>query len=181
MRLTPTTRLIAVSVLLLAATAVVWWGVGFPLGSALLGGAASAWRSAFGYGPVALMRLFALAIAVPVTIAVVASASPQARWMAIAALAFGAVLLYGDRSRGDVVAVVLLVLAAAAMSETSGKQQYASAAAVALVVAFAALSDLALPPGQLALAIVVRAAFFYVPLLVGPALLERYAQKRLAR
>ncbi len=180
MRLTPTTRVIAVSVLLLAVTALVWWGVGFPLGSALLDGH-SAWRNAFGYGPVGLMRLFALAIAVPVTIAVVASASPQARWMAIAALAFGAVLLYGDRSRGDIVAIVLLVLAAAAMSETSGTHQLVSAAAVAIVIAFAALSDLALPPPRLALAILVRAAFFYLPLLVGPALLERYAIRRVAR
>jgi hypothetical protein len=180
MRLTPTTRVIAVSVLLLAATAIVWWGVGFPLGSALLDGHSS-WRSAFGYGAVGLMRLFALAIAVPVTIAVVASASPQARWMAIAALAFGAVLLYGDRSRGDMIAVVLLVLAAAAMSETSGTHQLVSASAIALVIAFAALSDLSLPPPRLALAILVRAAFFYLPLLVLPALLERHAIRRLAK
>lgn len=180
MRLTPTTRVIAVSVLLLVATAAIWWGVGFPLGSALLDGA-SQWRSAFGYGPVGLMRLFALAIAVPVTIAVVGSSSPQARWLAIAALAFGSVLLYGDMSRGDIVAVVLLVLAAAAMAETSGTQQLVSAAAIALVIAFAALSDLPLATPQRALAIAVRAAFFYVPLLVGPALLERYALRRLAR
>lgn len=180
MRLTPTTRLIAVSVLLLAATALIWWGVGFPIGSALLDGA-SQWRTAFGYGPVGLMRLFALAIAVPVTIAVVASSSAQVRWLAIAALAFGAVLLYGDRSRGDIIGVVLLVLAAAAMAETSGTQQLVSAGAIALVIAFAALSDLTLPSPQMALAIVVRAAFFYVPLLVGPALLERYALKRVAK
>ncbi len=180
MRLTPTTRVIAVSVLLLVATAILWWGVGFHVGSALLDGA-SAWRGAFGYGPVGLMRLFALAIAVPVTIAVVGSASAQARWMAIAALAFGTVLLYGDKSRGDVVAVVLLVLAAAAMAETSGRQQLLSAAAVALVIAFAALSDLSLSTPQLVLAILVRAIFFYVPLLVGPALLERHALRRLAR
>ncbi len=180
MRLTPTTRVIAVSVLLLVATAILWWGVGFHVGSALLDGA-SAWRGAFGYGPVGLMRLFALAIAVPVTIAVVGSASAQARWMAIAALAFGTVLLYGDKSRGDVVAVVLLVLAAAAMAETSGRQQLLSAAAVALVIAFAALSDLSLSTPQLVLAILVRAAFFYVPLLVGPALLERHALRRVAR
>ncbi len=180
MRLTPITRVIAVSVLLLAATGLVWWGVGFPLGSALLGGA-GAWRSAFGYGPAGLMRLFALAIAVPVTIAVVASASTQARWMAIAALALGAVLLHGDRSRGDVIAVVLLVIAAAAMVETSGTHQLVSAAAVAVVIAFAALADLPLPTPQLVLAMVVRAAFFYLPLLVGPALLERYALKRVTR
>ncbi len=180
MRLTPTTRVIAVSVLLLFATALIWWGVGFPIGSALLRDH-SAWRSQFGYGSVGLMRLFALAIAVPVTIAVVSSSSAQARWMAIAALALGAVLLYGDRSRGDMIAVVLLVIAAAAMAETSGTHQLVSAAVVAFVIAFAALADLSLPPPQLVVAIIVRAAFFYVPLLVGPALLERYALKRVAR
>ena len=52
---------------------------------------------------------------------------------------------------------------------------------VAIVIAFAALSDLALPPPRLVLAILVRAAFFYLPLLVGPALLERYAIRRVAR
>ncbi len=180
MRLTATTRVIAVSVLLLAVTALIWWGVGFPLGSALLDGH-SAWRSAFGYGPVGLMRLFALAIAVPVTIAVVASASSQARWMAIVALAFGAVLLSGDRSRGDVIAVVLLVLAAASTAETSGTHQLVSAALIALVIAFAALSDLSLTTPRLVVAIVVRAAFFYLPLLVGPALLERHALRRIAK
>jgi hypothetical protein len=180
MRLTPTTRVIAVAVLLLVVTALLWWGVGFQVGSALLDGS-SAWRSAFGYGPVGLMRLFALAIAVVVTIAVVGSASPQARWMAIAALAFGAVLLSGERGRGDVVAVVLLVLAAAAMAETIGTHQLVSAAAVAVVISFAALSDLSLTTPQLVLAVLVRAVFFYVPLLVGPALLDRHALRRVTK
>ena len=112
MRFTPTTRLVAVAVLLLVGTAVIWWFVGFPIGNALLDGA-SAWRSSFGYGPLGLMRLFALALVVPVTMAIVTSASPQTRWLAIAAVAFGAVMLYGDKSRGDIVGVVLFVLATA--------------------------------------------------------------------
>jgi hypothetical protein len=180
MRFTPTTRLIAVAVLLALATAAVWWGVGFHLGSALLDGA-SAWRSSFGYGPLGLMRLFALAITVPVTIAVVTSVSPQTRWIAIAALAFGAVLLYGDRSRGDIVAVVVFVLAAAAMSETAGRQQAVAAVVTAVVIAFAALADLSLSTPQKVLAVLVRAVFFYAPLLLGPTYLERYALKRVAR
>jgi hypothetical protein len=180
MRFTPTTRLISVSVLLLAATAVIWWGLGFHLGSALLDGA-SAWRSSFGYGPLGLMRLFALAITVPVTIAVATSASQQTRWLALAALAFGAVLLYGDRSRGDIVAVVLFVLGAAAMAETGGRQQLVAALGTALVVAFAALADLSLGTPQKAVAVVVRALFFYAPLLLGPTYLERYALARVGR
>ncbi|HET8541629.1 MAG TPA: hypothetical protein VFL83_17255 [Anaeromyxobacter sp.] len=180
MRLTPTTRLIAVAVLLLVATGIIWWGVGFHIGSALLDGA-SAWRSSFGYGPLGVTRLFALALTVPVTIAVVTSASQQTRWFAIAALAFGAVLLYGDRSRGDMIAVVVLVLGAAATSEASGRQQVLAAIATALVIAFAAVSDLSLATPQKVLAAIVRALFFYVPLLLGPSVLERYALRRVAR
>lgn len=178
MKLTQTTRLIAVAVLILVGTAIIWWGVGFHLGSAIV--EHSSWR-AFGYGPVGLMRLFALAIIVPVTIAVVTSASPQARWLAVAAIALGAVLLYGDRSRGDVVAVVLVVLAAAAMSETSGTQQIVAAVVTAVVISFAALSDVDMPAAQKGLAILVRAVFFYTPLLLGPTYVERYALKRVAK
>jgi len=46
---------------------------------------------------------------------------------------------------------------------------------------FAALADLALDGPQKAVAVVVRAAFFYAPLLLGPPWLERYALKRIAR
>jgi hypothetical protein len=180
MRFTPTTRLIALAVLLLVATAIVWWGIGFPVGSALLDGAA-AWRKSFAYGPIGLMRLFALALVVPVTMAVATSVSPQVRWLALAALALGAVLLYGDLGRGDVVAVVLLVFAAAAMSESSGTQQIVAAAAIAVVISFAALADLPVSTPQKILAVLVRAAFFYAPLLLGPTYLERWALKRVAK
>jgi hypothetical protein len=179
MRFTQTARLMAIAVLLLVATAIVWWGVGFRLGALLLDNA-SAWRT-FGYGPLALVRLFALAIIVPITIAVVTTASPQARWIALAAVAVGAVLIYGDRNRSDVVGVVLFVLAAAAVSEAGGTQQIATALITAVVVSFAFLADLPLPTAQKALAILVRALFFYTPLLLGPTYVERYALKRVAK
>jgi hypothetical protein len=180
MRLTPTTRLIALAVLLLVATGVVWWGVGFHLGSALLD-RAFAWRASFGYGPLGLIRLFALAIVVVVTLATAASVPAQFRWLTLVALALGAVLLYGDRSRGDVVAVVLLVFGTAAMSESSGGQHHVGAFAIAVVIAFAALADVALGTPQKIIAVLVRAAFFYAPLLLAPPYLERYALKRVAR
>jgi hypothetical protein len=180
MRLTPTTRLIALAVLLLVATGIIWWGVGFHLGSALLDGA-SAWRSSFAYGPIGVMRLFALAIVALVTVAVVTTASQQTRWLAIAALAFGAVLLYGDRSRGDIIAVVMFVLGAVAVSETAGRQQVVVAVAAAIVIAFAGLSDRSFATPQKVLAVVVRAIFFYTPLLLGPTYLERYALPRTTR
>ncbi len=179
MRFTQTARLIAIAVLLLVATAVIWWGIGFRLGEVLLDNA-SAWRT-FEYGAMPLVRLFALAIIVPVTIAVVGSASPQGRWIALAAVAIGAVLLYGDRDRSDVVSVVLFVLAAAAVSEASGTQQIATAVITAVVVSFAALADLSVPTAQKAFAILVRAVFFYTPLLLGPTYVDRYALKRVSK
>jgi len=179
-RFTPTTRLVAVAVVLAAATGLLWWFVGFPLGKALLDGA-PIWAKSFGYGNLGLMRLLALAITVPFTAAVVTSVSPQTRWLAIAAVAFGAVLLYGDRSRGDIVAVVLFVLAAAAMAETGGVQQAVAAVAISLVVAFAALSDLTLGTSQKIFAVVLRAVLFYAPLLLGPTYLERHVLKRISK
>jgi hypothetical protein len=180
MRLTPTARVLFLSVLLLAATALLWWGVGFRLGAGLLDDP-GAWRRSFGYGPVALMRLFALALAIPVAIAVAASASAQGRWLSLAAIAFGAVLLYGDRTTGDVLAVVLLVFAAAAVAEAGGALQIVLAFAAAVLVAFAAVWDLGVGTSERMVAVVVRAAFFYAPLLLGPSLLERHALKRLVK
>jgi hypothetical protein len=180
MRFTQTSRLILLAVLLLAGTAALWWGVGFPVGSALLDGS-NVWARTFGFGPIGVLRLFALALVAPVTIAVLATASAQTRWLALAALAGGAVLLYGDQSRGDILAVVLFVFAVAAVSESSGNHQIVAAVAVALVVAFASLADVPLQTSQKVLAILVRAVFFYVPLLLGPAYLERYALGRVAK
>ncbi len=179
MRFTQTARLMAVAVLLMVATAAIWWGIGFRLGEVLLDNA-SAWHR-FEYGAFPLMRLLALAIAVPFTIAVVGSASPQARWIALGAVAVGAVLVYGEGDRSDVVGVVLFVFAAAAVSEASGSQQIVTALVAALVVSFASLADLPVQTAQKAFAMIVRAVFFYAPLLLGPAYVERYALKRIAR
>lgn len=180
MRLTPTTRLVAVAVLLTATTAIVWWAVGFPIGSALLD-SAPAWRKAYAYSPAGLVRLLALAITVPFTAAVVGSATPQSRWLALAGVAFGAVILYGDRSSGDMVAVVLLVLGAAAMTETSGTAQIVVALAISVLIVFAALSDIGVGTFPRILATLIRAVFFYAPLLLGPVYLERYVLKRIAK
>ncbi len=55
MRFTQTSRLIAVAVLLVVATAIAWWGVGYHLGAALVNDA-SAWHY-FSYGASGLVRL----------------------------------------------------------------------------------------------------------------------------
>jgi hypothetical protein len=180
MRLTPTARLLVVAVLLLVATALLWWLVGFPIGNALLGDAA-AFRRAFGYGPLGFLRLFALAVALPFSLAAVGAAAAPSRWLVLTAMAFGAVLLHGDTSTADALAVALLVLVAAAVSESGGTSQIVVAAVGALVVAVAALWDLPLGTPQRVLALVVRALFYYVPLLLGPALLERHVLRRIAK
>ncbi len=179
MKFTQTTRLIAVAVLIFVVTAVIWWVVGFHVGAALLDNA-GAWRS-FGYGQLGLMRLLALAIIVTVTIAVVTSVSPQTRWLAIAAVALGATMLYGDKSRGDIVAVVLLVLAAAAMTEAGGVQQIVTALVLAILISLAALADLEVSTPHKIIAILVRAFLFYTPLLLGPTYMDKYVMKRISK
>ena len=180
MSLTATTRLLAVAVLLALATALVWWLVGFPLGKALLDGA-SPWTRGFSYEFPDLVRLLALAVTVVLTGAVAGSASPQTRWLAIAAVALGAAVLFAERGVGDTVAVVLLVLGAAAMTETEGAAQAVAAAAIAVLVAFAATGDLALGTSQKVFAVLLRALFFYAPLLLGPAYLDRFVVARTGR
>jgi hypothetical protein len=78
MRLTPTTRILVVAVLLLVATAVLWWVIGLPIGAALLDDA-PAFRRSLGYGPLGLARLLALAVAIPFTLAAVGGAAGPSR------------------------------------------------------------------------------------------------------
>ena len=180
MRLTPTSRILVVAVLLLVGTAVLWWLVGFNIASALLDDA-PAFRPAFRYGPLALARLFALAVAIPFSLAAVGAAAGPSRWLVLAAMAFGTVLLHGDTTTADALAVALLVLAAVAVSESTGTTRLVVAALAALLVAATALWDLGVDTAQRVIAMVVRALFYYVPLLLGPALLERHVIRRIAK
>ncbi len=145
MRLTQTARVLLVALLLLVATALVWWIVGFRVGTQLLDDS-GAWRRSFGYGSLALVRLFALALVVPVTLAVVSAASPQMRWLAMGAVALGAVLLSGERATGDVLAVVLFTFGVAAVAEYADTAQLVAALAIGIVVAYASLLDVPLEP-----------------------------------
>jgi hypothetical protein len=180
MRLTPTSRILVLAVLLLAATAVVWWLVGFPIGSALLDGSEE-YRKAFAYGNVRMLRLLALSLAVPFSLVAVGAAAGPSRWLVLAAMAFGAVLLHGDTSTADALAVSLLVISAAAVAEAGGTTQVVVAGLSAFLIALASLWDLRLGTSQRILASLVRGIFYYVPLLLGPALLERYVMRRIAK
>ncbi len=180
MRLTQTARILALAVLVLAATALLWWGIGFRLGAELVN-RSGAWRGAYGFGPIALAKAFTLALVVPVAVAVAATASSQGRWIALSAVALGAVLLHGDRSANDALAVVLFVFGAVAVSESSGRDQIVVAVVVGVVVAFVSLLDVPLGTAQKSLGMVVRGVFFYTPLLLGPTYAERWALSRVAK
>ncbi len=180
MRLTQTLRVLAVAVLLLLGTAVLWWLVGYPIGKGILGetGNLGAFRRSFGYDERHVVRLFALALAVPVTQAIAAAAPAQARWMMLAATALGAALLYDDKSGGAVLGVALFVFAVAGVAEESGVAQIVAAVAAAVVVAFAFTIDSPFGAGEKMAVIALRAVFFFAPLLLGAGYVERYALQR---
>jgi hypothetical protein len=77
--------------------------------------------------------------------------------------------------------VALLILAASAVDESAGNSRFVVAGLAALLVAATALWDLGLGTPQKILAIVVRALFYYAPLLLGPSLLERHVMRRFAK
>ncbi len=171
------------AVLLLAGTALVWWLVGYPVGKSILDetGGVAFFRRSFGFEERALVRLFALALVVPVTHALVGSAPSQARWIVLAATALGAALLYDDKSGGALLGVVLFVFSVAAVAEESGTRRVAVALAAAVVVAFAFTIDTPLATGSKMVVIALRALFFFTPLLVGAEYVERWALGRAGR
>jgi hypothetical protein len=177
MRLTPTQRLLATAVALLACTAVVWWIVGYPIGKTLIDstGGLATFRKGYSFQEPALVRLFALALLVPVTLSVVASVSAQARWLALGLIVAVAVLVLEEKGNpGGSLGVALFVLAASAVSEGEGKTRIPVALVAGLVVAFAQTVDSSFSFGEKLIVMVLRAVFFFGPLLVGPHYIETW-------
>lgn len=176
MRLAPVLRLLATAVLLLAGTGAIWWLVGFQIGKGVLSDTRGlgTFRQAYGFEVRPFLDLLALALVVPVTREVRAEAQAgPARWLALAGVAFGAALLFGERGGGGAVSMALFVFAAAAAAEASGAVQIAAALAGALLVALAQALALPLDTGERLLAVALRAALFYGPLLLGPTWIDR--------
>lgn len=173
MRLSPALRLIATAVLLFAGTGAIWWLVGFQIGKGVLAdtGGLAAFRQAYGFEEGPFLELMALALVVPVTREVRAEAGP-ARWLALAGVAFGAALLFGERG-GSAVSIAFFVFAAAAASESSGAVQVAGALAGALLAALAQATGIGVGTGERILVVALRAVLFYGPLLLGPIVTER--------
>ncbi len=183
MRLTPTLRAIALAVLVFLATAAVWWLVGFQIGKGVLeeAGGGAVWRGAFGFRDGGTARLLFLAVLAVLAGAVAAAAQGASRWPILAALALGAALVLGAH-QGGLAATVLFVLAAGATSEAdAGAAEVVAAAVLGLVVAFAEALDVSFTAGQGAIAVLLRGLLFWLPLLLGPSLAERYVLGRAVR
>ncbi len=180
MRLTQTQRLLATAVVLLAGTAVLWWLVGYPIGKGIIDSPAglSAFRRGYGFQEAALLRLFALALVVPATLAVLSTYSPQLRWPALAAIAIVAVLFLEDKVTAvGSLAVALFVLGTVAVSESDGKLRPVVALIAGFLVAFVFVVDSTYSAGEKLVVMALRAIFYFGPLLAGPYYIETYVFK----
>jgi len=176
MRLTPTARLVATALLVFLATAAIWWLVGYQIGKGLLeeAGGAGAWRASFGFRDGGVARLLFLSLLGALALAAAGATQGAARWALVAGLAMGGAFLLGARD-GALAAVMLFVLAVAAVDEAAqGSQQLVAALALGLAAAFAQVVDGPFTMGQAALAVGLRGALFWWPLLIGPHLVEQH-------
>jgi len=175
MRLSPTARLVAVAVLVFAATAAIWWFVGYQIGKGLLeeAGGGATWRAAYGFREGGAARLLFVAVLSAVALGVSGAAEGAARWALLAGLGLAAALALGARE-GALAGTLLFVLAVGAVDEADGRALWPAAAALGVVVAFAEVLDLSFTAGQAAIAVVLRGLLFWLPLLAGPHLAVRY-------
>lgn len=179
MRLSPVVRAVITALLVFVATAIVWWLVGFQIGKGLLQemGGENTWRSLYGFADGGLGRVLFLAVLGTVAL-LVAEAMPQGgKWPALVAVALGAALVQGERD-GALAAIVLFVLAAAAASDGEGRSRLLTGVGLAFAVAFASVVDTPFDAGAKLVALILRGALFYAPLLVGPRLVEQWVLGR---
>ena len=174
MRLPPALRLIATAVLTFAATAALWWLVGYQIGKGVLSdtGGLLAFRLAYGFEAQAFLELLALALVAPVVREVWSGSGPPP-WLALAGVAAGAALAFGDRGGSASISIAFFVFAAAAAAESSGPAQLVAALAGALLAALAHAAALHVGTGERILVVGLRAVFCYGPLLVGPTFADR--------
>jgi hypothetical protein len=177
MRLAQTQRLLATAVILAAGTAIAWWLVGYPIGKGIMDSpsAIASFRRTYGFQESALVWLFALALVVPVARAVLASASPQGRWLALVAVAVVAVFLLQEwSSTAGRLGIALFVFAVAAVAESEGNARLLVAFVAGALVTFAFTADSSFSVGELVAVIALRAVFFFGPLLAGPHYIDAY-------
>jgi hypothetical protein len=176
MRLTPALRLVATALLVFLATAAIWWLVGYQIGKGVLeeAGGAGAWRAAYGFRDGGVARL--LFVSLLGALALAAAGLPQGagRWALVAGLALGGAFVLSARD-GALATVTLFVLAVAAVEEApEGGPRLVAALVLGLAVAVAQVLDGPFTVGQGALAVGLRGALFWWPLLAGPHLVQQW-------
>lgn len=181
MRLSPALRLLATAVLLFLGAAALWWLVGYQIGKGVLSetGGVSPFRQAYGLEERPFLDLLALALVA----AVVREVWPVAganRWLALAGVALGAALMFGEGGTGAALSIAFFVVAAAAAAEAEGRAQIVAALAGAVLAALAHAAALHVGTGERILVIALRAVLFYGPLLLGPTLTERLLAREAA-
>lgn len=176
MRLTPTTRLVAAALLVFLATAALWWLVGYQIGKGLLeeAGGGGTWRASFGFRDGGVARLLVLALLGALALGAAGASQGVARWALVAGLGLVGAFVLGARD-GALASVLLFVLAVAAVDEApAGTARLVAALVMGLAVAFAQVLDSPFTVGQGALAVGLRGALFWWPLLAGPHLVEEW-------
>lgn len=180
MRLPAPLRLVLGVVVVTLAVALVWWLVGYQIGKGMLSGPdALAFKKAFGFEEGAFLRLAFFALAGAVTVAAAGGAAGGAKWLPLAAVAFGASLLFPDKGIGATVGVFLFVLCASGLAEMgAGLRQVASAAVAGLVLGVAFTLEGPYGRSELAVIAALRGLFWFLPLLALPEYAERYVLRK---
>jgi len=174
MKITDTLRILLTVVAVAAATALLWWVVGYTIGKGILQetGGVAAFQRAYGLREQVLLQILSLSLVASLALAALAKAPA-----ASAGLWLGAALFVGGRGGADL-AAALFVLGVAATAEGEGRTRLLTALIAGLVVAFVQVVDASLGTGEKILVIALRALFFYAPLLLGPHLADRWLWRR---
>ena len=179
MKITDTLRILLTVVAVAAATALLWWVVGYTIGKGILQetGGVAAFQRAYGLREQVLLQILSLSLVASLALAALAKAPVASAGLWLGAVALGAALFVGGRGGADL-AAALFVLGVAATAEGEGRTRLLTALIAGLVVAFVQVVDASLGTGEKILVIALRALFFYAPLLLGPHLADRWLWRR---
>ena len=179
MKVTDTLRILLTVVAVAAATALLWWVVGYPVGKGILQetGGVAAFQRAYGLREQVFLQILSLALVGSLSLAALAKAPAASAGLWLGAVALGAALFVGGRGGADL-AAALFVLAFAAVGEAEGRSRFFAAAVAGLVVAFVQVVDASFGTGEKLVVIALRTLFFYGPLLLGPHLADRWLWRR---
>jgi hypothetical protein len=179
MKIAGTLRLLLTVVAVAAATALVWWVVGYSIGKGILQetGGVAAFQRAYGLREQVLLEILSLALVGSLALAALEKAPAASAGLWLGAVSLGAALLVGGRDGPDLSAA-LFVLAVAGVGEAEGRSGLLAAAVGGLVVAFVEVLGASFGTGEKILVVALRTLFLYGPLLLGPSLADRWLWRR---